>query len=244
MKKSSGADGRAKWYDVAPNKQIRERINDELQISNAEAAERMKAHGVKATAEAVRQWTSGYTRPDVTKLVGIADALGVSCNYLLGLTEARHAEDEQLADELGLSSKAIGNLRKLKSVASLGDDAVNSLQGLTMTDAFAESLNAVICSDEFQGIIALFQSVADMRGDLYGVWNGKTQSVDMVSEEQAEVSFVFGKTAFRMRDVLRSQYDSLTNSLYNTVVEQIKPKSPLVGKVTIEALANEADKPE
>ena len=64
--------------------------------------------------ENVRQWRNGYTRPDIDKLIIIANILGCSLEYLLGASECKNFENININKELGLSNEAINNLKELQ----------------------------------------------------------------------------------------------------------------------------------
>lgn len=76
----------AKWYDSPLNSRIRELLHQN-EIKTEDFA---RITGV--STEAVRLWCSGYSRPDIDKLIIIANYLKVSTDYLLGKTETKSSD--------------------------------------------------------------------------------------------------------------------------------------------------------
>lgn len=93
----------SKFYNEYPCCRIRKRITEELQWTLTEAAEKMKNAGIEnVTVEAVRQWTGGYSRPDMNKLKDLARVLDCSINYLFGVDDLPDMTDNQINQILGL----------------------------------------------------------------------------------------------------------------------------------------------
>lgn len=105
-----------KYVDEYPCCAIRKRIN-ELKWTYAEAAVKFKNAGIeKVTAEAVRQWVGGYSRPDMNKLLDIAKVLDCSINYLFGVDDLPDMDDSEMYRRTGLCSESISTLSQgLKS---------------------------------------------------------------------------------------------------------------------------------
>lgn len=68
------------------------------------------------SASSISEWTGGSIRrePKAMGLKAVADALGVSTDYLLGANECTTPTNEEIHKLTGLSNKAIKNLRKLQ----------------------------------------------------------------------------------------------------------------------------------
>lgn len=94
----------AKFYDR--NENLRKAIKEQFG-SNAAFAEALSENGLQISAEGVRQWAGGYTKPREESYAIIADVLGCSVDFLMGRS---NFVDEQKAhytvEELGLSEKA------------------------------------------------------------------------------------------------------------------------------------------
>jgi transcriptional regulator with XRE-family HTH domain len=115
MPKESTSSKASKFYDSPINRRLRERIN------SGNISELSSRLGV--TEAAVRQWQGGYTRPELDKVVAIAEFLGVSCDYLLGLTDTESPDPTMQAVVIltGLdeaSIEAILNYRFISGDAS------------------------------------------------------------------------------------------------------------------------------
>jgi len=128
-----------KFYDEYPCCRIRERITD-LGWTLMDAAEKMKEAGIQnVTAEAVRQWTGGYSRPDISKLTNIAQVLNCSINYLFGVDDLPDMTNDQIYQLTGLDTKSIEALKgymahnlhqDLKTInAIIGDEEKHNLLG-------------------------------------------------------------------------------------------------------------------
>lgn len=111
----------AKFYDFVLNQRIRELTENE------DTAGFAKAIGV--SAEAVRQWTAGYSRPDVEKIILIADYFRISTDYLFGRTEEKTLDMEKIAAcrYTGLSESTIDLLRQSHDSDFPASEVVNGI---------------------------------------------------------------------------------------------------------------------
>lgn len=91
-----------KFYDYILN----ERLRDLLE--NNRTADFADALGI--TSESVRQWTSGYSRPDMDKLAAIAKYFDCTTDYLLGLSEYKNEKYIKSYNET--TAALTGNLQK------------------------------------------------------------------------------------------------------------------------------------
>ena len=110
-----------KFYDSVVNKQIRFRM-DTLGL-NAPALQRMLAGvGCSVSAEAIRQWISGYSQPKIENLPMIADALECSVNYLFGGTNILDIQRQSTTlEDLHFTDAAIERIHRLSTCQSLVD---------------------------------------------------------------------------------------------------------------------------
>lgn len=60
------------------------------------------------------KWENGKNRPDYETVCSIADHYGVTTDYLLGRSDAKHPENTALVTELGLSDEAIEAIKELR----------------------------------------------------------------------------------------------------------------------------------
>jgi len=126
MPKESTSSKASKFHDSPINSRLRKHINSGNILGLS------KKLGV--TEAAIRQWQGGYTRPELDKVVAIAEFLGVSCDYLLGRTDIESPNpDLQAAVEFtGLSEEAVrllsGFSRDLRKYLAHADDGYNFSQ--------------------------------------------------------------------------------------------------------------------
>jgi len=102
----------AKWY----NSPLNSRIRDLLKDNSIKPDDFATVLGV--SAEAVRLWCAGYARPDIDKLLFIANYFKVSVNYLLGQTDSQStdANIQSIGDYTGLNDDAIYVIHTLNSM--------------------------------------------------------------------------------------------------------------------------------
>jgi len=76
------------------------------------------ANAVGIGSSGVRQWYTGYARPDIEKIPAICKFYNVSADWLLGLSKAQSMDmgARQMSEETGLSDHAILNLTRLNNV--------------------------------------------------------------------------------------------------------------------------------
>ena len=118
-----------KWY----NSPLNSRIRDLLKDKNIKPDDFANVLGV--STEAVRLWCAGYARPDIDKLLFIANYFNVSVNYLLGQTDSQstEADIQAIGDYTGLNDEAIHVLHTLNSLKNenvyhkSGMDFINTL---------------------------------------------------------------------------------------------------------------------
>jgi transcriptional regulator with XRE-family HTH domain len=116
MKETQEKYGKNKYINEYPCRAIRERIN-QLGWTYADATEKFKNAGIeKVTAEAVRQWVGGYSRPDMNKLLDIAKVLNCSINYLFGVDDLPDMDDSEIYRRTGLLPEAINILKSLSKL--------------------------------------------------------------------------------------------------------------------------------
>lgn len=83
------------------------------------------AEKIGVSRQNVGKWTSGATMPNASALCRIADAYGVTTDYLLGRTEAKTGDFKMRAfcDYMELNEKHIEKVRKLCGKSSPARDA-------------------------------------------------------------------------------------------------------------------------
>lgn len=72
------------------------------------------ASKIGVTRQAISLYTSGQSKPDISILKKITEYFEVPADYLLGLSDNRYSENMFLGKELGLSDKAIEQIKLIK----------------------------------------------------------------------------------------------------------------------------------
>lgn len=102
------------FYDNPVNVRIRELMD----ANNTTSA--MLAKQVGLSEQGVRQWTSGNSRPDIDKIIEIANYFEVSIDYLFGKVDYKSKKNEEMTvSETGLSEAAAKRIRRI-GVAGVG----------------------------------------------------------------------------------------------------------------------------
>ncbi len=113
------------YFDEFPNRRIRELSANMKSKDLAELISELSGDSV--TSEAIRQWRSGYVRPDMSKLRAIAKALNCTTDYLLGLEDQPSHESADISVVTGLSDLAIQILKYHRNHRELDIGFVNFL---------------------------------------------------------------------------------------------------------------------
>lgn len=123
--------------DIAPVWAKRLRVL--LEERDMKQSELSKISGVSASS--ISDWIGGNTKrePKVTGLKDIADALGVSMDYLMGAEECTSAQNEEIHKRTGLSDKAIKNLVRLRRKAKTGE--ISAAKKLAVCNFLLETIN-------------------------------------------------------------------------------------------------------
>ena len=111
------------FFDTRPNKRIRELLDEKAELRKA------LAEKLKVSVAAIGLWTSGYARPDISKLTDIADFFNVSMDYLFEKTEFKSAdiENKVISEKTGLSDTSIKMLQIFNNNNRLKEDAIDTL---------------------------------------------------------------------------------------------------------------------
>lgn len=83
---------------------------------------------------------SGFEKPKPDNMKAIADALGVSVDYLEGEDECKTPSDDEIRKVIGLSGKAVENLKKSKDQKERTRD-ISSEKRLAMLSYLAETMD-------------------------------------------------------------------------------------------------------
>lgn len=116
-----------------------QRIQALLEEQNMKQTELSKIS--KISASSISDWIGGNGKrePKVLGLKAIADALGVSMDYLMGAEECTSADNEKIHKRTGLSDKAIKNLVRLRRKVKTGE--ISAAKKLAVCNFLLETIN-------------------------------------------------------------------------------------------------------
>jgi len=69
---------------------------------------------LKKSDSAIRMWETGKAKPDADTLIELSTYFSCNADYLLGLQDYKTLENEDIGNLLGLSDRAIENIRNIK----------------------------------------------------------------------------------------------------------------------------------
>ena len=101
------------------------------------AAQLMEEHGQTMQRQTLSQYMNGQSKPDTERLAMLCKTLGVSADYLLGLTEVRSADaNYQIACKYtGLDESAVFCLHQLPSIGKAFSEIINEC-GFPISNSF------------------------------------------------------------------------------------------------------------
>ena len=104
--KPTAENRKAKFYDDILNVRLRELMD------GREAKTEELANAVGIGSSGVRQWYTGYARPDIEKIPAICKFYNVSADWLMGISETQAVDIEvrDICEKTGLSASAVLNL--------------------------------------------------------------------------------------------------------------------------------------
>lgn len=117
-------------------KQLREDYPDKLTQSTL-------ANEMKFTEKTYRSWEINNTLPNTGDLIELADFYDVSTDYILGITDYKHVEYEDISNLTGLSEEALQVLKK---------------------HSCADVVSAIITQPEFVELATLIKVLLDKEG--------------------------------------------------------------------------------
>lgn len=130
------------------NKVFPQRLREIMRSKNI--TQKDLAVEISKTRQAVSYYMDGSSGPDWETLAKIASFLGVSSDYLLGLSERKESTEKQLAylKMSRLSDTSLWNLRELGAVRY--DEAVNALLSSDKIVRLVDGLERCLTSYEFE----------------------------------------------------------------------------------------------
>ena len=107
------------------------------------------AQKIGVQRQTISLYTTGQSKPDTEKLSKIAQALNVSSDWLLGLSDVKTPDVsvKAICEKTGLSEKAVTSIMKIKGLADIGGFiGVNELTGI---NDFLSTDNFIFCAGEY-----------------------------------------------------------------------------------------------
>lgn len=137
-----------------------ERLKELLELKDKSQAQLAKELGT--TPQAVSSYVKGKTTPDYDILCRIADILGVSVDFLLGVESTLSQEEQQLCDDLNSNPDSDFLLKTFRRYAAVKerlyslyyDDPASRLEDSSLAIQFFYSLNSML--DRFSTICDIF----------------------------------------------------------------------------------------
>lgn len=180
------------------SQKIGQRINSALASNNMKQKDLAKILGV--TDNTISYYCSGTRTPKVDQLALIAQAMNVTTDYLLGLTDDPNPVPSVI-DELGLSPLVVSKVINLKEIST--DDC-------NMISKF----NRVLEKDDIWKLIFLIDdyinatNVENIYGNLIEEYNGDT---DAISRALLDMASKHQKTDIDLYDFFIAKAKSLTS---------------------------------
>ena len=109
------------------------------------AAQLMEEHGQTMQRQTLSQYMNGQSKPDTERLAMLCKTLGVSADYLLGLTEVQSADPNfQVACKYtGLTEEAVFCLQRLPSIGNAFSEIIYEY-GIPVSHALNDLGDAVV----------------------------------------------------------------------------------------------------
>lgn len=169
------------------SQKIGQRINAALASSNMKQKDLAKILGV--TDNTISYYCSGTRTPKVEQLGVIAQALHVTTDYLLGLTNDPNIQ-QSAVDELGISEKAV---KWIKSLGTDKDDADNNIEifDFLLTNSHFQLFFSELCSLYYaRRATKLYRILGNHVGNVIGE---KIQKMHLDDAGQCEIAGRFSK---------------------------------------------------
>ena len=139
---------KAKFYDDILNCRLRELMD------GREAKTEELANAVGIGSSGVRQWYTGYARPDIDKIPAICKFYDVSADWLLGISETQAVDIEirDICEKTGLSAQTLLNLMRYSNDQTL--DGVPASHASSVATERLWFINNLIEDEEILNILA------------------------------------------------------------------------------------------
>lgn len=167
------------------------------------------------------KWENGKNRPDYETVCMIADHYGVSTDYLLGRTDAKHPENALLVSELGLSDKAIEVIKDFRTSYYPQYPLYHFVAGKAPIEidqscdkrTLADVLDAMLCSEMMEPMLNILRTLTSpiTERKAFTQWEG---------EEHASVFSIEAAFDAQFKGLLQEALDGIINELLDKAFVQ------------------------
>ena len=165
--------------------------------------------GVSMQRQSLSQYMNGQTKPDTEKLAVIARALGVSADYLLGLTNFDSSDIElaKFQEQYGLSNRACEELETFADLASDYDGDIFKQTDFVNELIAAAGYPAMLFCDAIDSY--LHAKLADVTSRRYGI-----------AEDNENVVISAHEYALLSKERAKSMLAGFVEHLWNKLCEE------------------------
>lgn len=177
------------WAESILNRRFTKLLDEKIKSDKIKIEDFAKHFNI--STEAVRLWTTGYTRPDLDKIIKIANYFCVSCDYLLGNTDIPRVDTtyQEINKLTGLNQKSIDALKNMKKI--------NNSFSPNYDKNYADVINDLISS---YGFIDLIKQI----GECFVLYNDlQTLTINM---KEKDISDHESKTIGEQANKLKMYY--------------------------------------
>ena len=182
------------FFDIFPSR-LRESIERSGFKSNSEFAKK-----IGVTPQSVTKWTLGNGMPGVNTICDIAKVLGVSVDYLLGLTDGRKTDDDLKAviDYTGLAEDTVLFLNEQKRET----DTQSRVEKKKTNNYLAEFIDKLVVGDNSSTIVNILTNLQDLAKSEWHLYDRAIKNYKALEKELAESkdnTSIYGEAEYRMK---------------------------------------------
>jgi len=183
------------------------------------------------------KWENGKNRPDYETVCMIADHYGVSTDYLLGRTDAKHPENALLVSELGLSDKAIEVIKDFRTSYYPQYPLYHFVAGKAPIEidqscdkrTLADVLDAMLCSEMMEPVLNILRTLTSPIPErlAFTQWEGERHASAFTLETSFDAQY---------KGMLHEALDGIAHAVLSEAFEG------KVDETQIDIFENERDK--
>lgn len=171
--------------------------------------------------EQINYFEKGTRKPDIDKLMSIADTLNVSIDYLLCRTNSRDVFNTSISSETGLSDNAIGKLKAFTTKDSYQRDILYG-ERFNYQD-FSMLINKIIEHDKFESLIYFLRAYINSQEICRLEEIIKQEKYDYNEIEDYTNDYdIYKKDIYKFKivDIFTNIINDITNKLKNPFAER------------------------